>query len=240
MFAVRDNQGRVVRRFHTEAEARVFVRSAKSPVNSRTIKGAEQIVKAALEKNVIMTVKAPSGDTYTAGPYTPAVRTPTGHGYVAYGYGRSRFLRPEFRGSAWEVARFLVEYCGRGNALEAARQAAGKTIDHEALLAAGSRDRMDRARAHILHNRNPWAKSPDNTVKSPDNDSLFSQIRAHGRIRFEDRRKRADDRAREGMRWTAYVSAFGYDAAGQGSTKLDAARDAVRQLPAQYARHFQG
>ena len=75
---------------------------------------------------------------------------------------------------------------------------------------------------------------------SPDNDSLFSQIRAHGRIRFEDRRKRADDRAREGMRWTAYVSAFGYDAAGQGSTKLDAARDAVRQLPAQYARHFQG
>ena len=83
MFVVRDNQGRVVRRCRTEAEARVFVRSAKSPVNSRTIKGAEQIVKAALEKNVIMTVKAPSGDTYTAGPYTPAVRTPTGHGYVA-------------------------------------------------------------------------------------------------------------------------------------------------------------
>jgi hypothetical protein len=127
---------------------------AKVP-SSRTIAGATLIVKAALEKGVTLTARAPSGDTYTAGPYTPAVRTPTGHGFVAYGYGRSRWLVPEYRGSAHEVAYFLVEHCGRGNALDAARKAVGPTIDHEALMAAGSRDRMEKAKTRIIHRRAP-------------------------------------------------------------------------------------
>ncbi len=126
---------------------------AKIP-SSRTIAGATAIVKTALEKGVVLTARAPSGDTYTAGPYTPAVRMPTGHGFVAYGYGRSRWLVPEYRGSAHEVAYFLVEHCGRGNALQAARAAAGP-IDHEALVALGSRQRMDDAKARIIHRRAP-------------------------------------------------------------------------------------
>ncbi len=133
-------------------------RAKNKPLTSRTIAGATMIVKHALEKGLVLTAHAPSGDTYTAGPYTPAVRTATGHAFVAYGYGRSRWLVPEYRGSAHEVAHFIVEHCGRGNALQAARAAAGP-IDHEALMVQGSRDRMDRAKAHIMHNRSPWNRT---------------------------------------------------------------------------------
>jgi hypothetical protein len=124
-------------------------------LSSRTIAGATLIVKHALERGVILTCKASSGDTYTAGPYTPAVRTLTGHSFVAYGYGRSRWLVPEYRGSAHEVAHFLVEHCGRGNALQAARAAVGPTLDREAIMAAESRARMDRTKARIIHRRAP-------------------------------------------------------------------------------------
>lgn len=96
-------------------------RYGRAELSGRTIVGATAIVKAALEKGSTLTVRAPSGDTYTAGPYTPAVRKPTGHNFVAYGYGRSRWLVPEYRGSAYEVAHFLVEHCGRGAAVQATR-----------------------------------------------------------------------------------------------------------------------
>jgi len=128
-------------------------KTGKAP-SSRTIAGATAIVKKALEKGVTLKARAPSGDTYTAGPYTPAVRDPH-KPYVAYGYGKSRWLVPEYRGSAHEVAHFLVEHCGRGNALEAARAAVGPTLDHEALVAMGSRDRMDRTKSRIMHRRAP-------------------------------------------------------------------------------------
>lgn len=131
---------------------------AAKVLSSRTIAGATAIVKTALEKGVTLTCHAPSGDTYTAGPYTPAVRTVTGHGFVAYGYGRSRWLVPEYRGSAHEVAYFLVEHCGRGNALQAARAAVGPTLDREALLAANSRQRMERIRTELTYNRSPWKR----------------------------------------------------------------------------------
>lgn len=129
-------------------------RSLKKPITSRTIEGATLIVKKALEKGVTLTCQAPSSDTYTAGPYTPAMRDPY-KPYVAYGYGRSRWLVPEFRGSAHEVANFLVEHCGRGNALQAARAAVGPTLDQEALMQVGSRERMEHARARIVHRRAP-------------------------------------------------------------------------------------
>jgi len=85
-------------------------------------------VARALEEGAILTVRAPNyEDTYTVGPNTEAVTRRNMYGrvtkaYALYGYGKSRWLIPSYKGSAMEVASVLVEHVGRGSATEAARK----------------------------------------------------------------------------------------------------------------------
>jgi len=68
--------------------------------------------------------------------------------------------------------------------------------------------------------------------------SQAAQIRAvGGRFHFEDRSKRMSPSA--GPRWTAYLSIFGRDTVGQGSTKSEALAAALTDLPAHLRRHFE-
>lgn len=82
--------------------------------------------KKALERRLILHVQSPTGDTYTAGPLTTAVKS--GVPFVAYGYGRSRFVVPEYRGSAYGVSSFLVEQAGRGAVTKAVREAESRKL----------------------------------------------------------------------------------------------------------------
>ena len=89
-----------------------------------------QEAKKAIEQGLILHFRAPSGDQYTVGPYTPAVRRSGGPEYVVYGYGRSRWLVPEVKGSAWQLADFLVEQLGRGNVTSTVRRARERSPHH--------------------------------------------------------------------------------------------------------------
>jgi hypothetical protein len=85
-------------------------------------------VARALEEGAILTAHAPNGsDTYTVGPNTEAVTRRNMYGrvtraYALYGYGKSRWLIPSYKGSAMEVASVLVEHVGRGNATQAVKK----------------------------------------------------------------------------------------------------------------------
>jgi hypothetical protein len=87
-----------------------------------------QAGRRALEEGLILHLRAPSGDEYTAGPLSQAIQRGPSR-FVAYGYGRSRFRRDR-EGSAWEVADFLVEYVGRGEVTRAVRVAREKQTHH--------------------------------------------------------------------------------------------------------------
>ena len=89
-----------------------------------------QAAKRALEARTILHVRAASGDSYSAGPYTAAIAR--GVPFVAYGYGRSRFVVAEHRGSAYDVASFLVEQAGRGAVTKAVRDAEARKLNPSA------------------------------------------------------------------------------------------------------------
>ena len=89
-----------------------------------------QVARGAIEEGLIMHFRAPNGDQYTVGPYTPAVKRAGGPEYVVYGYGRSRWLVPERKGSAWELADFLVEHVGRGAVTQTVRSARERSPRH--------------------------------------------------------------------------------------------------------------
>ena len=64
-------------------------------------------------------------------------------------------------GTAVSAAKEFVSFVGRARAGEAASAAlakCGRRISAEAHVQINSRDRMEKAREHIIHNRNPWAR----------------------------------------------------------------------------------
>ena len=73
--------------------------------------------------------------------------------------------------------------------------------------------------------------------RDPQSDVAEQLKQLNARVRFEDRRRRmnADPSL---PRWTAFVSVLGHDVVGEGSTKPEAVREALRGLPPHVARHF--
>jgi hypothetical protein len=82
-----------------------------------------QAARKALEAGAILHVTAPAGK-YTAGPLTTAVASRyAAPRFVAYGYGKSRHITPQYEGDARDVSWFLVENAGRGAVTKAVREA---------------------------------------------------------------------------------------------------------------------
>jgi hypothetical protein len=74
---------------------------------------------------------------------------------------------------------------------------------------------------------------------NPAGDAEAHVRRLGGKVKFEDRSRRAQQEDREaGPRWTAFVTVFGHDRSGEGDTKDAAVSAAVNDLPGHVARHF--
>ena len=80
---------------------------------------AAKLVQTALDKGLILKLKAPNGEEMTAGPYKVAVGP---HKFAGFRYGKSQWAG-DYYGSSAEVAWWVVENAGRGGAAQAARKA---------------------------------------------------------------------------------------------------------------------
>ncbi len=92
-----------------------------------TNKEAASLVTKALVAGHTLTIACPNGDTLTVGRKGHAVKEGASHWFHALRWGRSRFADPCGREVASDpaamfIAASVVEHCGRGNAVQAARK----------------------------------------------------------------------------------------------------------------------